>query len=61
VRTIAGAYDDRSSQGVTIGGNDASALDTNFTSWRDKRFPTIPKDLNVLEYYCAEQFCALST
>jgi len=39
-----------------MGANDALALETNFTSWRDKRFPVLPKDLNVFEYYCAEQF-----
>jgi hypothetical protein len=39
-----------------MGANDALALEANFTSGRDKRFPTIPKDLSVFEYYCAEQF-----
>ena len=50
-----GVYDDRA-PGGSMGANDVLALDANFTSWRDKRFPTIPKDLNVFEYYCAEQF-----
>ena len=39
-----------------MGANDVLALEANFTSWRDKRFPVIPKELNVFEYYCAEQF-----
>ncbi len=39
-----------------MGANDVLALDANFTSWRDKRFPSVPKDLNIFEYYCAEQF-----
>jgi hypothetical protein len=36
--------------------NQEVALEANFKSWRDKRFPTPPKDLNVFEYYCIEQF-----
>ena len=36
--------------------NDALALDANFENWRQKRFPTPPKDLNVFEYYCVDQF-----
>ena len=36
--------------------NDALALESNFTGWQQKRFPTPPKDLNVFEYYCVDQF-----
>ena len=24
--------------------------------WQQKRFPISPKDLNIFEYYCIEQF-----
>jgi len=36
--------------------NEAVALEANFKSWQEKRFPTPPKDLNVFEYYCVDQF-----
>jgi len=36
--------------------NEEVALDANFTGWREKRFPAPPKDINVFEYYCIEQF-----
>ena len=36
--------------------NEATALDANFTGWRENRFPNPPKDINVFEYYCVEQF-----
>jgi AIPR protein len=36
--------------------NEAVALDANFKGWQEKRFPTPPKDLNVFEYYCIDQF-----
>jgi hypothetical protein len=36
--------------------NEAIALDANFKSWQEKPFPTPPKDLNVFEYYCVDQF-----
>jgi len=42
--------------GGGMGANDVLALDANFKSWQEKRFPTQPKDLNVFEYYCIEQF-----
>lgn len=39
-----------------MGKNEEVALEANFTGWREKRFPTPPKDINVFEYYCIEQF-----
>jgi hypothetical protein len=36
--------------------NEAYALEANFKGWQEKRFPTPPKDLNVFEYYCVDQF-----
>src|SRR5215813_7906964 len=36
--------------------NEEFALDANFKSWQEKRFPHPPKELNVFEYYCVEQF-----
>ncbi len=36
--------------------NEALALEANFKGWQEKRFPTPPKDLNVFEYYCVDQF-----
>jgi hypothetical protein len=36
--------------------NEAVALEANFKGWQEKRFPTPPKDLNVFEYYCIDQF-----
>jgi hypothetical protein len=36
--------------------NEAVALEANFKSWQEKRFPTPPKDINVFEYYCIDQF-----
>jgi hypothetical protein len=36
--------------------NEEVALDANFKGWQEKRFPTPPKDLNIFEYYCIEQF-----
>ena len=36
--------------------NEAVALEANFKGWQEKRFPTPPKDLNVFEYYCVDQF-----
>lgn len=36
--------------------NEAVALEANFKGWQEKRFPTPPKDLNIFEYYCVEQF-----
>jgi hypothetical protein len=42
--------------GGSMSSNEAVALDANFKSWQEKRFPTPPKDLNVFEYYCVDQF-----
>jgi AIPR protein len=42
--------------GGAMSSNEAVALDANFKSWQEKRFPTPPKDLNVFEYYCVDQF-----
>src|SRR5664279_358327 len=42
--------------GGEMSSNEAVALDANFKGWHEKRFPTPPKDLNVFEYYCVEQF-----
>jgi hypothetical protein len=42
--------------GGTMSSNEAVALDANFKGWHEKRFPAPPKDLNVFEYYCVEQF-----
>ena len=39
-----------------MGKNEEIALGANFDGWREKRFPVLPKDLNVFEYYCIEQF-----
>ena len=39
-----------------MGKNDEIALQSNFDNWSKNRFPTPPKDLNVWEYYCVEQF-----
>jgi hypothetical protein len=39
-----------------MGANDVLALEANFTSWQENRFPTPKKDVNVFEYYCIEQF-----
>jgi hypothetical protein len=36
--------------------NEAVALEANFKTWQEKRFPTPPKDFNVFEYYCIDQF-----
>lgn len=36
--------------------NEVYALEANFKGWQEKRFPTPPKDLNVFEYYCVDQF-----
>jgi hypothetical protein len=36
--------------------NEAVALEANFKSWQEKRFPTPPRDINVFEYYCIDQF-----
>jgi hypothetical protein len=41
---------------LTMGKNDEIALQNNFDNWSKNRFPTPPKDLNVWEYYCVEQF-----
>jgi AIPR protein len=40
----------------TMGKNDELALQNNFENWSKNRFPNAPKDLNVWEYYCVEQF-----
>jgi hypothetical protein len=42
--------------GGIMGKNEEVALEANFKSWREKRFPVPPKDLNIFEYYCTEQF-----
>jgi len=42
--------------GVAMSKNEEVALDANFKGWQEKRFPTPPKDLNIFEYYCVEQF-----
>jgi hypothetical protein len=42
--------------GGKMSSNEAIALDANFKSWQEKRFPVPPKDLNVFEYYCVDQF-----
>jgi hypothetical protein len=42
--------------GGVMSSNEAVALDANFKSWQEKRFPTPPKDINVFEYYCVDQF-----
>ena len=39
-----------------MGKNEEVALEANFKGWREKRFPTSPKDINAFEYYCIEQF-----
>ncbi len=39
-----------------MGKNEEVALEANFRGWQEKRFPTPPKDLNIFEYYCVEQF-----
>src|SRR5260221_976780 len=39
-----------------MGKNDVIALQNNFDSWSKNRFPIPPKDLNLWEYYCVEQF-----
>jgi AIPR protein len=39
-----------------MGKNEEVALDANFRGWHEKRFPSPPKDLNIFEYYCVEQF-----
>ena len=39
-----------------MGKNDELALTASFDGWRAKRFPSPPKDLNLFEYYCIEQF-----
>lgn len=39
-----------------MGANDSLALEAHFKSWQAARFPVPPKDLNIFEYYCAEQF-----
>jgi hypothetical protein len=39
-----------------MGKNDEIALQKNFESWSTSRFPNPPKDFNVWEYYCVEQF-----
>jgi hypothetical protein len=44
------------SAGGIMSSNEAVALDANFKSWQEKRFPTPPKDINVFEYYCVDQF-----
>jgi hypothetical protein len=36
--------------------NDEVALQANFDGWKQNRFPVAPRDLNVFEYYCMEQF-----
>jgi hypothetical protein len=46
----------RSNYGGKVSSNEAIALDANFKSWQGKRFPVPPKDLNVFEYYCVDQF-----
>lgn len=33
-----------------------SLFKKNFESWSTSRFPNPPKDFNVWEYYCVEQF-----
>lgn len=42
-----------------MGTNDVIALEANFKSWRENRFPTPKKDVNIFEYYCIEQFLRL--
>ena len=39
-----------------MGKNDELALQNNFDNWSRNRFPSAPKDLNIWEYYCVEQF-----
>jgi hypothetical protein len=40
-----------------MGLNEAVALEANFSSWKANRFPNgAPKDVNLFEYYCVEQF-----
>jgi hypothetical protein len=39
-----------------MGANDVQALDANFKSWHEKRFPNPKKDTNLFEYYCVDQF-----
>jgi AIPR protein len=39
-----------------MGKNDEIALQNNFENWTKNRFPNPPKDFNVWEYYCVEQF-----
>jgi hypothetical protein len=39
-----------------MGKNDVLALENNFSTWKSSRFPNPPKDLNIFEYYCIEQF-----
>jgi hypothetical protein len=39
-----------------MGQNEVIALQNNFDTWRNNRFPNPPKDLDVWEYYCVEQF-----
>lgn len=36
--------------------NDVIALEANFTSWKNNRFPNPAKGDNPFEYYCVEQF-----
>ena len=36
--------------------NDVLALEANFKSWKENRFPNPPKGINIFEYYCVEQF-----
>jgi AIPR protein len=36
--------------------NDVLALEANFQEWQKNRFPTVPKGVNIFEYYCTEQF-----
>jgi AIPR protein len=41
---------------LIMGRNDELALQNNFDNWSKNRFPSPPKDFNVWEYYCVEQF-----
>jgi hypothetical protein len=39
-----------------MGANDVLALEANFKTWQEKRFPVPKKDINVFEYYCIDQY-----
>ena len=50
------AYASASPPEVKMAANDVLALDANFKSWSENRFPNPQKGVNVFEYYCIEQF-----